>query len=103
MTSSAPRLATARVSLCIAIVLASAPAFAANSPPEVDEASFDTDEDKPLVTTVKARDQEGDALSFKITKGPKNGEASIAADGKLSYTRSEERRVGKEWRSGWRP
>lgn len=59
---------------------------ATNTPPDVESSTYDTDEDKPLIVSLKARDGEGDTLQFKVSKPPKNGEASIDAKGKLTYT-----------------
>lgn len=72
----------------LSLILASTPSLAAddNEAPEVDPQTFDTDEDKVLNVTIKARDDGGGKLEFKLTKAPKNGEATLASNGKLTFT-----------------
>ena len=78
---------TAAFGLPLASTLFVTGAWAAtNTPPDVESSTYDTDEDKPLTVSLKARDGDGDTLQFKVSKPPKNGEASIDAKGKLTYT-----------------
>lgn len=71
--------------LALALLLLATRAALANDAPVVDEASFDTDEDTPLAATLKASDNDGDALAFRLVKPPRNGTVIITPDGGLSY------------------
>jgi large repetitive protein len=79
---------TAVLASPLTFAMASAPSAraATNTPPDVESSTYDTDEDKPLTVQLKARDGDGDTLQFRVSKPPKNGEASIDAKGKLTYT-----------------
>ncbi len=78
--------------------LAAGPALAArNKAPVVDESAFDVDEDKPLSAEIKAHDPEGDALSFRLKKPPKNGTVELQPNGKFTYTPHKDFHGRDEW------
>ncbi|MBI1946401.1 MAG: tandem-95 repeat protein [Deltaproteobacteria bacterium] len=59
---------------------------AANAPPEIADVTLDATEDASATINLKATDPDGNTVTFRLLKGPKNGEASLTSSGQLIYT-----------------
>lgn len=81
-----PRACCLRLAGSALLFLASPAVLAANRPPDARDVTFDLDEDGKLTAPIKVSDGDGDTVTFTMKKPPKNGEATLTPDGKLTYT-----------------
>lgn len=58
----------------------------ANTAPVSADVDLDATEDASVTTDLKASDEDGNTLTFRLVKGPKQGEASLTSGGQLIYT-----------------
>lgn len=58
----------------------------ANAPPESSDVDLDATEDTSATLNLKATDPDGNTVTFRMLKGPKNGEATLTSGGQLIYT-----------------
>lgn len=57
-----------------------------NTPPQADDSTFETYKNLENKGTLKARDPEGDLLTYTLVKEPKRGDVVLHADGSFTYT-----------------
>lgn len=77
------------IAICLLVggaALAERGPAATNSPPESSDVSLDGSEDASVSSSLKATDPDGNTVTFRLLKGPKNGEATLTSGGQLIYT-----------------
>ncbi len=57
-----------------------------NQPPVAEDSALETYKNLSNSARLKVSDPEGEAMTFTVTRAPRRGEVSVAADGSFTYT-----------------